>query len=129
MKRPINPLGETEMEVLNNVWDLKEASVSDIHERILRKRKVAYTTIMTVTKNLANKGFLSYRKVGNSYIYSAKEKPDNVKHNVLSNIVRKVFQGSPSALIQNLVEHENMSEDDIERIQSMINKLRENNDE
>lgn len=129
MKRPINPLGETEMEVLNIVWDLKEASVSDIQERILKKRKVAYTTIMTVTKNLADKGFLTYRKVGNSYIYSAREKPDNVKHNVLSSIVKKVFQGSPAALIQNLVEHEDMSDEDIERIQSMINKLRDNDDD
>lgn len=125
MSKSIYTIGDTEMEVLNHVWELGEASVSDIHERILRNRKVAYTTIMTVTKNLADKGYLSYRKEGISYIYKALKKPDNVKHSVLSNIVSKVFKGSPAALVQNLVEHENMTPDEINKLQELIDKMRE----
>ena len=41
------------MEILNHVWELKEASVSDIRDRILQNRDVAYTTVMTIMKNLA----------------------------------------------------------------------------
>jgi predicted transcriptional regulator len=60
MKRTrLHDLGETEMEVLQHVWELSRASVGDVHERILVSRKVAYNTVMTVMKNLAEKGYLS----------------------------------------------------------------------
>jgi len=63
MKKSITPLGETEMEVLHHVWDLQDATVADVHERILSDRKVAYTTVMTVMKNLKKKGISSIGKM------------------------------------------------------------------
>ena len=55
-KKALTPLGETEMEVLQHVWQLRQATVAQVHERILISRKVAYTTIMTVMKKLSDKG-------------------------------------------------------------------------
>lgn len=68
------PLGKTELEVLQIVWELEEATVNDVRNRILEKRQVAYTTIMTVMKNLTEKGALKYRKEGNAYVYSGANK-------------------------------------------------------
>jgi len=53
MRKSISPLGETEIEVLNHVWDFGEATVKDVLSRVRKDRDVAYTTIMTVMKNLA----------------------------------------------------------------------------
>ncbi len=128
MKRSITPLGETEMEVLNHVWDCGEATVADIHERILKNRKVAYTTIMTVMKNLAEKGFLKFRKDGVTYVYSAAKDPNEVQFSLIHKLVDKVFKGSPSALVQTLVQHENLSEEELNQIKELINQLGEENE-
>ena len=46
------------MEILHHAWELGEATVTDVQERILNERKVAYTTVMTIMKNLNDKGYL-----------------------------------------------------------------------
>lgn len=123
MKKSLTPLGETEMEVLHHVWNAGEASVAQIRERILEDRKVAYTTIMTVMKNLADKGYLKYRKEGISYIYSAAIDPSNVQYNLVDQLVAKVFHGSPKDLVQTLVKNENLSDEDRNEIKKMIQSM------
>lgn len=123
MRKPLDPLGETEMEILNIVWDLDEASVADVRDRILEYREVAYTTVMTIMKNLADKEYLKYRKDGLSYIYSAAVKPDQVRYSLIDRLVDKVFKGSPIELVQTLVKNENLSEEERREIKKMIDKL------
>ncbi len=123
MRKPLDPLGETEMEILNIVWKLGEASVADVRERILEYREVAYTTVMTIMKNLADKEYLKYRKEGLSYIYSAAVNPEQVRYSLINRLVDKVFQGSPKDLVQTLVQNENLSEEERREIKKMIDKL------
>ncbi|MFO7799962.1 MAG: BlaI/MecI/CopY family transcriptional regulator [Rhodohalobacter sp.] len=125
MRRSLTPLGETEMEILHHVWELEEASVADVRERMLEYREVAYTTVMTIMKNLSDKKFLKYRKEGLSYIYSAAINPDEVRGNLVHEIVDKVFKGSTKDLVQALVNKENLTAKEREEIKSLIDNLEE----
>jgi BlaI family transcriptional regulator, penicillinase repressor len=122
-KKSLSPLGETEMEVLHHVWDLGEASVADVHERILRNRKVAYTTIMTVMKNLATKGYLRFEQRGVTYIYRAARPPEEVRHSLVQRLVSKVFEGSAVALVQTLVRNQDLSDEERAEIARMIESM------
>lgn len=113
------------MEVLQHVWDLDRASVADVRERILEHRDVAYTTVMTVMKNLADKGYLDFEREGNSYIYFPKRGAEEVQNSVLRNLIRKVFKGSPAALVQTLVRSEDLSDEDRAEILEMIRRMEE----
>lgn len=126
MKRSLTPLGETEMEVLNHVWDLGEATVKQVRKRILEDREVAYTTIMTVMKNLADKGFLKYRKDGVTYVYSPAQKPESVRSNIITNLMKKAFKGSPKELVQALVNSDDLTSEDLDEIKSMIDNMKDN---
>lgn len=129
MQRPsLTPLGETEMEVLHHVWDLDEATVADVHERILEDREVAYTTVMTVMKKLADKGYLAYRKEGRSYVYRPDRRPDDVQHSLLQRLMEKVFHGSPTALVQTLVRREELSDAEREELKAIIDALEADED-
>jgi predicted transcriptional regulator len=129
MKRPsLTPLGETEMEVLHHVWDLGEASVADVHERILDERDVAYTTVMTVMKKLADKGYLTYHKEGRSYIYAPDRQPNDVQHSLLHRLMEKVFHGSPTALVQTLVQREELSDEERQELRTLIDALDDEDD-
>jgi predicted transcriptional regulator len=126
MKKSLTPLGETEMEVLNHVWDLGEATVKQVRNRILEKREVAYTTIMTVMKNLADKGFLKYRKDGVTYVYSPAQKPESVRSNIITDLMKKAFKGSPKELVQALVNSNDLTSEDLNEIKSMIDQMEGN---
>lgn len=53
-----NLLGPLEQDVMDVVWELGEATVRDVHERLVAERKIAYTTVMTTMTRLANKRLL-----------------------------------------------------------------------
>ena len=124
-RKSLTHLGETEMEVLHHVWDLGEATVADVRKRILEDRDVAYTTIMTVLKKLAEKGYLDYHKEGRSYVYQPAQEPNEVQHSLLRRLMDKVFEGSPSALVQTLVRREDLSDDERAEIRALIDALEE----
>ncbi|HYW36481.1 MAG TPA: BlaI/MecI/CopY family transcriptional regulator [Balneolaceae bacterium] len=125
MKKSLTPLGETEMEVLHHVWKLKEATVKQVRNRILENREVAYTTIMTVMKNLADKGYLKYRKEGVTYVYSPAIEPESVRFNLVKDLVKKVFKGSPKELVQTLVQGEDLTNEERQEIKNMIDEMEE----
>jgi len=130
MQRPaLSQLGETEMEVLQHVWDLDSATVADVHELILTTRQVAYTTVMTVMRNLADKGYLRFEKQGNAYLYSAARKPEDVRGSLLRSLTDKAFRGSPLALVQTLVRSEDLSEDERAAIRRLIDSMDEERDD
>jgi predicted transcriptional regulator len=123
MKKSLTPLGESEMEILHHVWEMGEATVADVQEKILEHRKVAYTTVMTIMKNLNDKGFLKYRKQGVTYVYSAAIEPEDVQFNLINNLISKVFKGSASALVQTLVKAENLNEEELNSIKKLIDDM------
>ena len=67
------------MEILQIVWSRGEATVQEVLDQILRKRRVAYTSVMTMMRNLSDKGLLKHRTEGRSYVYSAAVNPRTIK--------------------------------------------------
>lgn len=121
--KSLTPLGETEMEVLHHVWDLGRASVADVKACIMKERKIAYTTVMTVMKKLADKGYLQYEKDGTTYVYTPARKPEEVQSSLVDDLVSKVFRGSSLALVQTLVQSEELSDKDRKEIINLIDAL------
>jgi len=124
-RKTLSRLGETEMEVLHHVWALGEASVADVHSSILKDRTVAYTTVMTVMKKLARKGFLHCDSSGSRYLYTPARAPAQVRQELVQDLLDQVFQGSASALVQTLVRNEKLPRGERAQIQRLLNRLSE----
>lgn len=64
-------LGPLEAEILNIVWEIGQATVKDIHDRILADpdRELAYTSVTTVLHRLTKKGWLKFEKRGRSFCW------------------------------------------------------------
>lgn len=111
------------MELLQLIWETGPATVAEIHERTLRSRKVAYTTVMSQLRKLADKGYLKFEQKGNAYVYRAARKPKEVRHSVLSSILDKVFKGSAVGLVESLVKHESLTSDDYAEMRRIIDEM------
>lgn len=119
-RRSLSRLGETEMEVLQRVWSLGEASVADVHDHILKTRPVAYTTVMTVMKKLARKGFLHCDSSGSRYMYTPARPPAQVRQELVQDLLDRVFHGSAAALVQTLVRGESLSAEESAEIRRLL---------
>lgn len=123
MRNPITPLGGTEMEILREVWALGRATARDVHDRIAENREVAYTTVTTVIKNLADKGYLTFERDGATYVYTPARPAEEVRQSLLSTVVDKVFGGSARTLIQTLAGHESLSDAEQAQVRRLLDQL------
>lgn len=87
-------LGELEAEIMEELWRLKSASVRRILAELRKKRKIAYTTVMTVMSRLSDKGILK-RKLdeNNAYVYRPVQDKEAfsaaVSKTVISNLIKE----------------------------------------
>ena len=123
MRNPITPLGGTEMEVLRLVWSLERATAREVHDAM--DHEVAYTTVATVIKNLANKGYLAFEREGATFVYTPARPADEVRGSLLTSIVDKVFGGSARTLIQTLAGHESLTEREQREVRQLLRQLGE----
>lgn len=79
--------GELEAQIMEAVWQLGEATVSDVLARL--GDEYHYNTVMTVMGRLMDKGFLTRRREGRAYIYTAVEDRDSF----LARVSRQVAEG------------------------------------
>lgn len=86
-------LTKAEEEIMLILWEMKEATVRDVINK-LDDPDVPYTTVSTVIRILEQKGFLTHKAIGNTYLYkSALPKEDYIKKS-LKGFINKYFEGS-----------------------------------
>lgn len=101
MKGPRN-LGDLQLAILRTLWDLGEAPVSAVHEA-LADRQLALTTIATMLRKMEEKDLVSHTELGRQFVYRAKVAPEQVQKNLVGDLVTKLFDGDPLALVNHLL--------------------------
>ena len=98
------------------VWDLETATVRAVYEVLLKKRRVAYTTVMTMMKILEGKKYLKKSQVDRAYVYRPTQPKNKVVGAMVRDFVNRVFNGAAEPLLVHLVEEHNLSREDLEEI-------------
>lgn len=97
--RDLTGLGWLEAEILRIVWDHGEVTVRDVYEELRERRRIAYTTVMSVLRNLAAKGLLEQDKSQAAYVYRPKVTDEEVARGILDTLVDKIMGGRREPLI------------------------------
>jgi predicted transcriptional regulator len=119
-RKPTPTLTEAELKVMEAVWDLGDASVSEVLERYSDKDKPAYNTILTIMRILEDKGYLEHRKNGRAYVYRPLIDRNHARRKAVRHLVQSFFQNSPELLMLNLINDEKLSPDELRRLRQMI---------
>ncbi|MCF6332402.1 MAG: BlaI/MecI/CopY family transcriptional regulator [Draconibacterium sp.] len=86
-------LTKAEEQIMQILWDLKEGVVKQVVDGF-NEPKPAYTTVATVLKVLGNKGFVAYKKIGNTYLFfPAVSKKEYTKFQ-FGSLLKNYFNGS-----------------------------------
>lgn len=101
MKGPRN-LGDLQLAILRTLWERGEAAVADVHD-ILSDRGLALTTIATMLRKMEEKDLVAHRENGRQFLYRAKVDPALVQKNLVGDLVTRLFDGDPMALVNHLL--------------------------
>jgi predicted transcriptional regulator len=102
--RDLTGLGWLEADVLRVAWDKGEVTVRDVYEELRLSRRIAYTTVMSVLRNLAAKGLLEQDKSQSAYVYRPRVSDEEVARGILDALVEKIMGGRREPLIRYLQE-------------------------
>jgi predicted transcriptional regulator len=113
-------LTDQELEIMKIVWQLEKATVRDVYEALLERRKIAYTTVMTMMKILEQKLYLKKTLEDRAYIYSPTKPKNQVIRGMVREFVDRVFNGSAEPLLLHLVEDRCLTEKELREIERSI---------
>ncbi len=124
MTRPKQPgLTENELDVMKVLWHEAPLKVGDILERIHRKTKPAYTSLLTLVQAMEKKGYIEHLQEGKAYAYFPKLLQSDFTHTEVKRVAKRLFNASPFALAVNLVREEHLSDDEIKQLRKILAEL------
>ena len=113
-------LGELQLAILRVLWARGEASVADVHLALLPDRGLALTTVATMLTKMERKGVVDHRVEKRRFYYRATVREDVVSRSMVQDLVDRLFQGDPSALVHHLVSEGDLDAGELEALRKRI---------
>jgi BlaI family penicillinase repressor len=121
MARPRSPtLTDAEARVMSVLWRKDRATVADVVAVLKRKRPVTYSTVQTILRILEDKGYVSHEKVARAFIYSPRVDERQARRRALKHLLARLFNGSPSLLVLNVLEDDQIEPEELSRLKKLI---------
>ena len=111
-------LGDRELEVMSVLWSTGPGTVVEVQERL--DAELAYNTVLTILRNLEQKGFVRHEAEGRLHRYFPAIAERAVRRGLLSRLVEKVFAGSPVELVTQLVEGGRLSDGELRELHQLL---------
>lgn len=116
MRHATPTLTDQELEIMKVVWDLGTATVRDVYEKLLERRHIAYTTVLTMMKILETKGHLKKTQTERAFVYRPSKPKKQVIAGMVREFVNRVFNGSAEPLLVHLLEDEGLTAKELAEI-------------
>ena len=114
-------LTQRELDIMSVLWDLGEATVTEVRDRV--DPDLAYTSISTMIRTLEMKGFVGHRRgEGKTHVYFPAIDAETAGESALSRVLDKIYGGSPLKLLAHLVEQRRLSPSEMERMRELLKK-------
>lgn len=115
---PPAPLGDRELDVMAVLWETGSGTVAEVRDRL--PADLAYTTVLTILRNLEAKGFVRHDEEGKAHRYIPLVQRSTAGRGALGILLRKLFRGSPELLLTQLVEDQSLSDDELRRLKQVL---------
>jgi predicted transcriptional regulator len=123
MPRKQSPaLTDAEAQVMAVLWRLRKASVGDVVTAMNEARPVTYSTVQTILRILETKGYVTHGKVARAFVYEPVVDEQQARRRALRHLVSRLFEGSPSLLVLNVLEDEEIHPAEREQLKRLIER-------
>jgi predicted transcriptional regulator len=115
-------LTEAEIRLMDVVWDKGLATVADVAEALPKELGLAYNTVLTTMRILEDKGYLEHTKPaeGRAFVYRPVVGREEASRNAVRHLISKFFRNSPELLVLNVLNDEELSETELQRIRQLV---------
>lgn len=108
-EKMMKELTKAEEQVMQILWQLKEAIVKQILDKMPDEPKPAYNTVSTVVRVLESKGFVDHKAYGNSHVYFPIVSEEDYKKFAFDKVIKSYFNNSYKTLVSYLVKEQKLN--------------------
>ncbi|WP_024461218.1 BlaI/MecI/CopY family transcriptional regulator [Marinimicrobium sp. LS-A18] len=115
----------SEMQILEQLWQCREATAQTIHDALGGERSVGYTGTLKLMQLMHQKGLLGRRREGRSHVYYPLVEEQDTKASLLSSFIDTTFSGSASKLMMHLLGNKTVSRQELDEIREYLDRIEE----
>lgn len=116
-------LTEVELELMSILWKIGEGSVNEVIAQLPKGRALAYTSVSTILRILEQKEVVENRKEGRGHVYIPVLKKPQYESKAVKHVVERVFEGTPMALVKQLLGNTKMSSAELAELKKLVRDL------
>ncbi|HTN07345.1 BlaI/MecI/CopY family transcriptional regulator [Agriterribacter sp.] len=115
---------ESELEILQVLWDRENATVREVHEILSVSKDVGYTTTLKLMQIMHEKGLVNRDDSSKTHIYQPAVSREKTQKHFVGKMINNLFSGSPAQLVMQALGNHKASRDELEEIQKLLNSLK-----
>ncbi|MHB1037802.1 MAG: BlaI/MecI/CopY family transcriptional regulator [Pirellulales bacterium] len=115
---------ELELEILKVLWDTSPLPVREVRAHLEAEagRALSHSTVITMLNIMVRKGYLRRKKEGKAFFFTPRVERDRVAGGIMGDLLSRVFDGSPSAMVLNLIETAELDADEMAELHRLISR-------
>src|SRR5687768_6782424 len=102
------------------LWRLETATVGEVVAALIAERPVSYSTVQTILRILEDKAYVTHDKIARAFIYRPVVDERQARRRALRHLASRLFDGSPSLLVMNVLDDDEMDPDELKRLKKLI---------
>ena len=115
---------ESELEILQVLWNEKTATVRTVHEELSKSKDAGYTTTLKLMQIMFEKGLVTRDSSSKTHIYQPAVTREKTQQQFLNKMINTLFAGSSSDLVLQALGGHDASEAELDKIQQLISQLK-----
>ena len=117
---------ESELEILQILWEKNTATVRDVHEELSKTKDAGYTTTLKLMQIMHEKGLVKRDESMRTHIYQPAVNREKTQKHILNKVIDQLFGGSSTQLVLQALGsgEQKVSAEELEQIQNLINNLK-----
>lgn len=117
---------ESELEILNILWQNNTSTVRDVHEELAKSKDVGYTTTLKLMQIMHEKGLVKRDESMRTHIYQPAVNKERTQKHLLDKMIDSLFGGSSTQLVLQALGSgdQKVSAEELEQIQTLLNNLK-----
>lgn len=111
---------ERELDILKVLWEIGSGSVREVHQHLCPAGELAFNTVQTLMRIMEDKGLVTHRAEGRTFIYS----PTHSRERVASRFLNKVFDGALDQFVLTILRSRDADPAELVELEHLIAKAR-----
>ena len=113
-------LGDLQLRIMKVLWNQSDATVADVLASLGPATNLAYTTIATMLRKMEERGLVTHRTDGRTFLYRALVDEAEVSRGMTDHLVDRLFEGSLADVVSHLLTTREVSRDELRELEKLI---------